>query len=623
MGSLSDDVVDTDVLIVGAGPIGLNLAYQLRRFSMPPVAQAGVKPISVHIIEALPKPEQSIQGRAVTFWPRSMELLAQLGLGEPILQQCNTVRSSAAYDLDGNEVFDRAWSFVEDISDTRYRFASVLRQKFVEDIMRDKLAALGVEIMERHKFVDLAVDDSIPVGDCGRVKARIAINSDSELPASLYTVRCRYLIGCDGSRTVVRGAAGIESTGSRTEDKWVRVDGVLKSTTMPKSRSYGSLESPIYGNVLWIPLDHGATRIGFCLKNGRRKLYDSSISDSEVFAREAVLSVAPFQLEFERIDWASVYSVGQRLAKNMWAHQCIFLAGDAAHSHSSGAGQGMNTGTHDASNLGWKLALVLTGHLKHEVLGTYELERLPHVARLIKYDEDVSVLISGRLPDGWSGQSDPNIALGQLFKEAIGFNTGLAIGYQKGLGVWDDGLRPRNSSSQMSCTTATPGNRVPDVQLLSAALWAPCWLHEITPNIAQFYVLTILASTSDGSLRGYRDFGAELRREPRLGLSGYNTSSVATPSPQHEFPPGRREWPVKFISVLPAKSDSAYNVVGTDPIGSVYFDTDDKEVVRRYGLDADAGASFVLRPDGFIGAVLPIAAESAARIVEYLGELLN
>ena len=155
------------------------------------------------------------------------------------------------------------------------------------------------------------------VGGKGRVRARILDSSLGEGKEREYTISCRYLIGCDGSRTVVRGAAGIESVGSRTEDKWVRVDGVLKSTTMPKPRSYGSIESPSYGNVLWIPLDHGATRIGFAINEDRRKLYDEM--SREVFIKEALLSIAPFEAEFERVDWASVYSVGQRLANTFCA----------------------------------------------------------------------------------------------------------------------------------------------------------------------------------------------------------------------------------------------------------------------------------------------------------------
>jgi phenol 2-monooxygenase (NADPH) len=102
---------------------------------------------------------------------------------------------------------------------------------------------------------------------------------------------------------------------------------------MPKPRSYGALESPVYGNVLWIPLDHGAIRIGFALNEGRRQ-WNSELS-RDVFAEEAKLSVAPFTIEYDQVDWANVYSVGQRVAKKFFTKDCIFLAGVACHTHSS------------------------------------------------------------------------------------------------------------------------------------------------------------------------------------------------------------------------------------------------------------------------------------------------
>ncbi|KAI0142944.1 FAD binding domain-containing protein [Xylariaceae sp. FL1272] len=606
--------LDTDVLIVGAGPIGLNLAYQLRRFCLPPVANS-TKPISIHIIEALPKPTQQTFGRAVTFWSRPMEMLSQLGLGEHILNHCVAVRTSAAYDVTGKEVFGRGWSFVEGISDTRFKFASVLRQKYVEEIFRGELRGLDVEVCERHKFVDLQIDEGVPVGEIGRVRAKILDSSLGQGKEREYTVRCKYLIGCDGSRTAVRGAAGIESDGSRTEDKWVRVDGVLKHTTMPKPFAYGSLESPIYGNVLWIPLDHGATRIGFALKEERMELYEKM--DEDAYAKEALLSIMPFEAQYERVDWASVYSVGQRLARSFCAKESVFIAGDAAHSHSSGAGQGMNTGVQDAVNLGWKLALVLNGALKREVLETYDHERRPNAAKLIRYDEDISALITGRLPSGWAGSRDPYEALGEIFKEATGFNTGLTIAYGPNAAILaDDGMVSDPAWLYRQPSTipapAMPGYRAPDVQLLRPSLWSPVWLQEVTPNVARFYVLTFIGSSSTS--RGlFCQFRSSLEWEQRLELR--NLDAVA------EIKVAKK-WPVDFITILPVKTNSVWAELGGDAAGAAYYDTDDGAAGRRYGVDSEAGAVFILRPDGFIGARFSLAPESASGVVAYLRRLL-
>ena len=626
-GSQSPEI-STDVLIVGAGPVGLNLAYQLRRFSSSPINNHG-KPIAVHIIEKYPKPVQEAFGRAVTFWPRSMEILSQLDLSEQITQQCVAVRSSAAYNSQGVEVFGRGWSFLEGIEDTRFKFASVLRQKFVEDIFRKELGKFGVEVSENHAFVGLEVDEAIPVGEVGRVKARILDSSAGEGNEREYIVKCAYVIGCDGSRTLVRGAAGIDSDGDRTEDKWVRIDGVLKSTTMPKPRSYGAIESPVYGNILWIPLDHGATRIGYALNEERRKLYKDL--NQEAFVEEAKVAVKPFEIEYERVDWASVYSVGQRVARNFWAKESVFLAGDSAHSHSSGAGQGMNAGMHDAVNLGWKLALVLTGVLKREVLGTYEDERRPNARKLIKYDEDISVLVTGRLPKGHQGDQseDPNIVLGRILQEAKGFNTGLTIGFDPNIAVWrEDGSEGKDVIDKRSIipAPAIAGYRAPDVQVLTPALWEPVWLQSLMRNLARFHIL-IFAGKSQQAKTAFLNFKTEIGKNQNLTKPGFSLTNGASSPTNGAALNGSssqpRLWPVNYLTILPEKVGNVWFELGTDPLGMVFFDGDGSANIR-YNVDIESGAVFVVRPDGWIGARFGLVSGSLATDVDaYLGGMLH
>ena len=498
----------------------------------------------------------------------------------------------------------------------------------MEDIFRAELAKLGVNVSASCKFVDLTVDESVEVGGRGRVKARILDSSAGEGHEREYTVNCRYLIGCDGSRTLVRDAAGIDSEGDRTEDKWVRIDGVLKSTTMPKPRAYGAIESPVYGNVLWIPLDHGATRIGFAMNEERRKLYGELNQD--VFIEEAKLSVMPFDIEYERVDWASVYSVGQRVAKSFWAKESVFLAGDAAHSHSSGAGQGMNAGTHDAVNLGWKLALVLTGVLKRDVLETYTLERQPNSKKLIKYDEDISVLVSGRLPKDYRGDrtEDPNVVLGKILQEAKGFNTGLTIGFEPNLAVLrDDSGETAEVVAKRTIipAPALAGYRAPDVQVLTPALWEPMWLQTLMTNFARFHILVFMGR-STRAREAFVDMKAGVQRNTHLKLervpgTAAQTNGVHINGNSHAE--GRR-WPVDFVTILPEKVGNVWFELGLDPLGRVYFDVDSGVVYQRYGVDVDSGAVFVVRPDGWIGARFELESGNLIeRVDDYLGGLFH
>ena len=137
-------------------------------------------------------------------------------------------------------------------------------------------------------------------------------------------------------------------------------------------------------------LDHGVTRIGFAFTAERQKAYPEL--NEEPAVKEAIASVKPFKLRCKQVDWFTVYFVGQRVARNFFAKDCLFLAGDGCHTHSSGAAQGMNIGIHDACNLGGKPSVVLKGLAPPSLLETYEIEHLPNVQKLINYDEDISRL---------------------------------------------------------------------------------------------------------------------------------------------------------------------------------------------------------------------------------------
>ena len=550
-----------------------------------------------------------------------MEMLEQVGLGSKIAQQCFACRTAVGYDSNGNEIKGRGWSFVEDIPDTTWNFATICRQKFVEEIYRKELEGLGVSVYSPVDFKDLTIDHSVPQGEHRVMATVLDVATDQD-----YQIKCRYLIGADGSRTAVRRAASIESDGDSTEDRWVRIDGVL-DTDMPKARSYGAIESPIYGNVLWIPLDHNATRIGYHMSEARQNLYDGGFTQ-EIAVKEAKEAVKPFHIEYKQVDWASVYIVGQRVARHFFTQGCIFLAGDACHTHSSGAGQGMNAGTHDAVNLAWKLSLVLRGIAKPDLLDTYEHERRPNAQKLIDYDKDISVLISKRLPKSWTGDpgADPNVVLGQILQEAKGFNTGLTIGYERNVLNHDDqrgsGIKSLTPIHTMP-SPATPGYRGPDVILATPATFESLRLYKLTPNNTRFYILLFAGEPSVTATFLSRFASAlassSLFSRPRLPPSNAQSSgdiSYLSASTETSLP-------MDFITILATKGASVWEMMGNmPPLGSAYFDPD-HSAHERYGIDVKEGSVVVLRPDGWIGMKIPVNADAVKKIEVYFSGFLN
>jgi len=503
-----------DVLVVGAGPVGLISAYQLAKFGG----------LSVRIIVKHTKSVQDAYGRAITLFPRTTEMLAQLGLADELLRDAFLSRKNVAYNSRGEEVQGRGWSFMSKMTDTAYDFALVLRQKYQEEIYRNALGHYGVQVEAPVEFIGVDIDETASL-DPHSITATV---QNTETRQS-ETIRCRCLIGADGGRSKVRRVLDIPFEGSTSEDKWVRIDGKVK-TNLPKPDTYCSIESPTHGNVLWAALDRGATRIGYAFTDKRANPYPEFNEQAAV--KEAIEAVKPFTLEFERVDWWTIYTVGRRIAKHFSACRSrVFLAGDAGHTHSSGAAQGLNTGIHDAVNLAWKLSLALRGLASPDLLlKTYESERRPVVEKLLQYDADISRLMTNRLPENWQGDplADVNEVLGVVMEEAGSFNSGLGISYLPRIDnplVGRDARRRAGIDDDMESDSLSPGMRAPDITLLLPETGARTTLMKETPNMCCFYIVFFAAEQSP-ELRS----AAHAALEQSSLLKAHAASELHTPS---------------------------------------------------------------------------------------------
>ena len=510
-------------------------------------------------------------------------MLDQLGLADELAQECFACRNTVSYDKDGNEVQGRGWAFMENMKDTQWDFALVLRQKYQEEIFRRRLRELGVSLEAPVELMDVQVSEKMP--DDGYRITAVTKNRDSGLEE---TIKCKYLVGADGGHSFVRQALEIPFDGSTSEDKWVRVDGIVE-TNMPKTRVYGAIESPTHGNVLWAALDHGATRLGYAFTPERQKAYP--VFNEAAAVAEAIASVKPFDLKFIQVDWFTVYSVGQRLARNFFTKECILLVGDACHTHSSGAAQGMNTGLHDACNLGWKLSMVLHGLAQPSLLQTYEEERRPNVEKLINYDKDISRLMTMQLPTCWKGDpsADPNEVLGMVMEEASTFTSGLSIAFE------NNKINVKGSFvSTSNPAPVSPGQRGPDVFLQKPGTMETTRLHLQTPNVARFHVL-VFAGKPESTSNDLKAFSEAVESSKKL----------SNPT-----------LPISWL-LIPARSGpSAFELLGIEPLGKVFYD--EKQMAHiRYGVNVHKGGVFVIRPDGWIGSSSQLNVRTVVELEEY------
>jgi phenol 2-monooxygenase len=513
-------------------------------------------------------------------------MLDQLGLAEQLAQQCFACRQTVNYDKDGKETPGRGWSFMENMKDTKWDFALVLRQKYQEEIFRSALKKHGFQLDAPYALTEIKLLDGVALGGY-----RILATIEHGLTKAKSIVKCKYLVGADGGKSFVRRTMDIPFDGSSSEDKWVRVDGVIE-TDLPKPRTYCAIESPTHGNVLWAALDHGATRIGFAFTAERQKAY--KVFDEEAAVKEAIASVKPFSLKFKTVDWWTIYVVGQRIARSFFVNDCIFLAGDACHTHSSGAAQGMNTGTHDAVNLGWKLSLVLQGLASPDLLHTYESERLPNVQKLINYDKDISRLMTMQLPEDWTGDpnADPNEILGHVMKEAATFSSGLGIYYEP-----DTYLNLRGDTG---ISSVLAGQRAPDVSLQKPATFETTRLQTETPNCATFYIALFAGNVA----------------RTKSSLATF-TNAVSSVPWLFDF-----DLPIEWLSIFAGPGGpSAFETLGGMPFGRVFYD-EDHSAHERYGIDVEKGAVLVLRPDGWVGTVMEMNDGAPAKFERYFSKFL-
>ena len=347
------------VLIVGAGPTGMMAAVELSRFNIP-----------VRLIEKKAEPETT--SRAIGVQARTLELLEQRGLGSSLVEHGNHGRAFSLYG-DGK----RIWRLEFGGINSKYNYLLFVSQAETENVLREALDKAGVTIERNLTFIAL--------GQADRDTKLTAILQHRD--GSLEQFECSYLIDAEGSHSTARGTVGLQFGGkSHVEDYALgdlHVDGDLVETDF-------HIFSSVHGFISLFPM--GGRRFRLMADNPIcESCMDTGPSVEEL--QEIYDQRSHIPAKFRDMSWSSWFHINSRMVNHLQVGR-VFFGGDSAHIHSPAGAQGMNTGMQDMINLCWKLAMVMKGEAKPELLGTYSQERIPIIQGVLKKTEAVNEAIA-------------------------------------------------------------------------------------------------------------------------------------------------------------------------------------------------------------------------------------
>ncbi|WNE97189.1 FAD-dependent monooxygenase [Streptomyces luomodiensis] len=417
--------IETEVVIVGAGPTGLTLAYEL--------ALAGVETL---VLEKLPERLQQVKGGAIQ--PRTAEMLELRGLLEPMLRRAMPRGPVGGHFAMLPVPLDcRPW-------DTRYPSPISLPQWEIEEVLEERATALGARIRRGAAVTSVEADtDGVTVAaDDGP------------------RVRARYVVACDGGHSAVRKKLGMPFPGRSGTYLAVLADVRLSSVSELVPREQGHISTLTrQANDYWamlVPLGDDRYRLtyGYYGSEDRPEVTrDTPVGDDEIAA--ALRAVYGEGTVLGGVDNSSRFSDATRQVERYRAGRVLF-AGDAAHIHPPLGGQGLNLGVQDAFNLGWKLAATLHGRAPAGLLDSYHAERHPVAAGVLHHTSAQRVLADPR-PDNEDVMALREIVtdllrLPDANRHLAGLMSGLALGYEI------PGARH-----------PLAGQRVPDTELVTAS----------------------------------------------------------------------------------------------------------------------------------------------------------
>jgi phenol 2-monooxygenase len=593
-GSSGPAPAEVDILIVGCGPAGLTLAAQLSAFP----------DIKTCIVEQKPGP--LLRGQADGIACRTMEMFEAFGFSERVLKEACWINETTFWKPDPaqpDNIVRSGW--VQDTEDGLSEFPHVVLNQarvhdFYLDVMRKSPSRL--EPYYARRLVDLQVDTS--GANAHPATARFE-RLDTEHEGLIETIKARYVVGCDGARSAVRKSIGRTLHGDSANHAWGVMD-VLAVTDFPDVRFKSLIQSANDGSIIIIPREGGylfRLYIELDKLDAGERVSDRNITTDDLIAAARRI-FKPYSLDVKEIPWWSVYEIGQRLcdkfddvpeediAKRL-PH--VFIAGDACHTHSPKAGQGMNVSMQDGFNLGWKLASVLRMRCSPSLLHSYSAERQAIAKELIDFDREWATLLAS------SKGFDPAETQSYFVRHGR-YTAGTAVQYRPSILTGE-------ATHQHLAKGLTIGMRFHSAPVIRLADAKPVYLGHTVKADGRWRIFAFAAAEDpalpNSGIQALCDFLAEAQDSPVRKFTPDGEDIDAVIDLRAVFPQDHHALAIETMPSLLLPRKGRYGLRDYEKICCTDLKSGN-DIFTMRGIDRERGCMVVVRPDQYVAHVLPL-----------------
>ncbi len=589
-----------DVLIVGCGPAGLVLAAQLAAFT----------DINTRIVERKDGPLQ--MGQADGISGRSIEIFQSLGFAERVMREAYYLEAITFWQHDPEQPGNIVRTTKK--ADGRGVFSEfphvVLNQARVHQFLLDTMQQSPRRLVPDYcrRLVALEVGDSTL-----EYPVRVTLErTDADDEGRSEVVSARYVIGCDGARSSVRQQLGLEMRGDSANQAWGVMD-LLLVTDFPDIRIKSVIQSATEGNVLIIPREGGHLVRLYVemdkLKESERASHLNITVEQLIAAAARILH--PYTLDVKEVVWWSVYEIGQRITDsfaNVSPEDAearlpnVFIAGDACHTHSPKAGQGMNVSMHDAFNLGWKLASVIRGHSAPGLLHTYAAERRAIAEELLAFDRELATMFSVHDDPAPMGDGREASRLQEYMVRHDGYVSGTLTQYGRSSIV----AEPRHQDLATGFPIGKRFHSCPVVRLVDAR---PVQLGHVLEADGRWRIV-IFSDAEDSagkpsSIHALAEFLGSATESP---IRKYTPADADIDSIIEVLAVFQRGYRDIHLQELPGVLYPPKGVYGLRDYEKLFCPDLDKgiDIFDERGIDRQEGCIVIVRPDQHVANILPL-----------------